>query len=680
MPLLRLVACLACLVVGRPEGALTQEWDSPGTRALVDRAVARRTDGESAGSPHRWAADARGLVLFLSQIGGDQAAPQLVKADELAVEVYWEVPGRSKQSIVAWRDRAWLPTDINYHRDHLGIVANDFGPLIRIGDGDEVRDVPHPLSAASWQEYQFGLADSVAISSGDRTWQVYAVEVRPRDPSRPAIVGILYLDRDSAALVRFRFSFTRSAYREEGLEGITVVLENALQGGGFWLPWRQEIEIRRHLGPVDFPARGIIRGSWQLENFRIGDEAEALPTTGPSIGGLRAPGGPADRWFGSLEGRIEEVTGRLDRFDLEALRHELRRIQPGGLDGAGLLARPAFGAVSDLARFNRVEGLRLGMGAALQLAGGRASLRPWVGYGLANERLSARLQASLAVGGKSHLTLVAERLVMDIGQSPVISPVLNSILAQEFGVDRGAWTQRRSLGLRWQRALSPGMESRIEVGLEDWQPVETRAVPTRGSFAPNPEVGGGSFGVVRVGVGKSAGAPPGLAWQVGLEAGSGNPDYVRFFTEWSSERRLGSGALRFAGQLGWASQGTPVARRFVLGGWGSLPGTAYRAFGGHRIAVARVEWLTTVSLPAWALGSYPAVEGALRLGPFVAAGVTGGPGPSALPWAPSGGIRPVAGLAVEALFGLLRFDLGYGARGGVVSASFDMARAWWAVL
>ena len=86
-------------------------------------------------------------MLFLAEIGPDPAAaPRLVKADELQVEVYWEAPNRSKQTVTAWRERRFLPTDIRYHRDHLGIVTGDFGDAIRLGEGDEVRDVVHPLS------------------------------------------------------------------------------------------------------------------------------------------------------------------------------------------------------------------------------------------------------------------------------------------------------------------------------------------------------------------------------------------------------------------------------------------------------------------------------------------------------------------------------------------------------
>ena len=95
--------------------------------------------GPSPGGWRRWPTTltsythrAHGFVFFLAQVGeGLNQPPRLVKADELDVQVYWRAPNRSKQVILGWRDGTWLPTDINYHRDHLGIVTNNFGNRIR---------------------------------------------------------------------------------------------------------------------------------------------------------------------------------------------------------------------------------------------------------------------------------------------------------------------------------------------------------------------------------------------------------------------------------------------------------------------------------------------------------------------------------------------------------------------
>ena len=106
-----------------------QTWNSPAARALAQRGVERRQEAQADSALRSWRTRAHGFVFFLAQIGsGLTGPPRLVKADELDVEVYWQVPGRSKQIILGWRDGRFLPTDIDYHRDHLGIVTNDFPP------------------------------------------------------------------------------------------------------------------------------------------------------------------------------------------------------------------------------------------------------------------------------------------------------------------------------------------------------------------------------------------------------------------------------------------------------------------------------------------------------------------------------------------------------------------------
>src|SRR4030095_10188272 len=164
---------------------------------------------------------------FLAQLGeGFPLPPKIVKADELASEVYWHAPNLSKQVIVGRRDTTLLPTDIQYHRDHLGIVQNNFPAIIRLGDGDEVRDVPHPLSAAGLQTYDFAISDSLSITTPGRVIRVQEVKVRPKNDREPRLIGALYLDRDNGQVVRMAFSFTRVAYLDKQLEDLFVVIEN----------------------------------------------------------------------------------------------------------------------------------------------------------------------------------------------------------------------------------------------------------------------------------------------------------------------------------------------------------------------------------------------------------------------------------------------------------------------
>src|SRR3982074_1050222 len=238
-----------------------QPWNDARSRALVERATERRTNQLADTALVDYKATAHGYVTFLAQFGeGFPEPPKIVKADELGLEVYWRAPDLSKQRIMGRRDTLLLPTDINYHRDHLGIVQNNFRNIIRIGEGDEVQDVPHPLSPTGLEAYDFAIRDSLQIRIGTRVLDVYEVLVRPKNDQQPRAVGAVFIDRESGEVVRMAFSFTRAALIDKDLEDVSVVLENALIEGRFWLPRRQEIEIRRTGSWLRFPPRGGLPG------------------------------------------------------------------------------------------------------------------------------------------------------------------------------------------------------------------------------------------------------------------------------------------------------------------------------------------------------------------------------------------------------------------------------------
>src|SRR5690349_17231760 len=233
---MRWPAVLLLLIV--PARASAQDWNSDSAMALARRAIARRAQSAVDTSLHDYKAQAHGFLFFVGQFGeGLTEPPRLVKADQLELEVYWKAPQLSKQRIVGWRDRAELPTDISYHRDHLGIIQNNFGTAIRLGEGDEVRDVPHPLAPGGTDRYDFALSDTTVLVLSQRAVRVVALRVRPRNFATAAVVGTLFVDIASADLVRMAFNFTPKAYLDPQLEDVSIVLDNALWEGRFWLPY-----------------------------------------------------------------------------------------------------------------------------------------------------------------------------------------------------------------------------------------------------------------------------------------------------------------------------------------------------------------------------------------------------------------------------------------------------------
>ncbi|MGH7631482.1 MAG: hypothetical protein ACREOF_19265 [Gemmatimonadales bacterium] len=603
-----------------------------------------------------------------------------MKADELDVEVYWQVPGRSKQVIRGWRDGRFLPTDIDYHRDHLGIVTNDFGDVIRIGEGDEVRDVPHPLSPAGLEAYEFALGDSLSIRSAAGEIRVRELRVRPRDFAAPLVVGSLYLDAASTRVVRFRFSFTPAAYLDRQLEDISVLLENSLVEGRFWLPFRQEIEIRRRTSWLDFPARGIIRGRWEIGDYELGIALPAVVFAGADIGGLRRPQPDDPRWTVPLRDAIAGATPPLDRRDIEALRAEVERI--AGTRGlSGLPAgRLAVGSISDVVRVNRVQGLTLGLGGTLRLGTSRVRLRPRIGFGTADDRLTGELAVDIGVG-PAELTGFVGRQVTDFSELRVISGFLNSFRAQEGGDDAGDYVLLDAAGAGLRQPLGGLWSVSLDLGLERSRSLDVRATPSRGSYRPNPALGAGEYRLARLRLERAGAAPPsnGLAGHVSAEVGEGPTDYFRAAGAAAWLLPVGGSQLLIKADAGVGTAGLPAYRSFVLGGRGTLVGEPFRAWGGREFALGRVEWRLEAPVPAIPLGSYASTGRTAIVAPFVAAGWTGRP-VAGLPWAATRGMRPVAGVAIEWLMRLIRLEAGIGLRDGDFEVTLDVHPEWWGIL
>ncbi|MFI5230817.1 MAG: hypothetical protein ACHQWU_17245, partial [Gemmatimonadales bacterium] len=429
-----LMAALA-LVTTFAGSAGAQSWNDPRSRALVERATLRRAQQLADTGLTDYQATAHGYVTFLAQLGeGFPTPPKIIKADELELEVYWHAPNLSKQRIVGRRDTLLLPTDIAYHADHLGIIQNNFPSVIRIGEGDEVRDVPHPLSPAGLGDYDFALTDSFAIGSGSQRISVYEVKVRPKDDRQPRVVGAVYIDPSEGQVVRMNLSFTHAAFLDASLEELSVVLENRLVAGRFWLPSRQEIEIRRSGTWLDYPARGIIRGRWEIGDYQFQTNLGIGLFAGPEI--VQSPPAQLQKyhWTGAILDSLPPDVRAATEEDVKRVQDEARAlVRAQALSRAQHVTLSARN-ISDFVRYDRVEGLALGDGLSKQFGGGfTATVRGRYGFDDRNGKGSA----SLAWQSGSGVTVRAFGLrdFRDAGDVAERSGAINSLAAQEFGSD-----------------------------------------------------------------------------------------------------------------------------------------------------------------------------------------------------------------------------------------------------
>jgi hypothetical protein len=680
----RLRLCALLLAVLCPAPLHAQDWDAPRARAVIDRAIARRRASFADSALLDWTARAHGFVFFLGQIGeGLSEPPRLVKSDQLELEVYWRAPNQSKQRIIGWRDRRDLPTDINYHRDHLGIAMNNFPDLIRLGEGDEVRDVPHPVSPAAPGLYEYALADSLAITLPGREIRVYEVKFRPRDFRAPRIIGSVFLDVGTADVVRMTFSFTRAAYLDDQLEDITVAAENSLWAGRWWLPLRQEIEIRRRATFLDFPARGVIRGRFEIDGYRFNEGLDpALFAPGPEI--VVAPRAVRDtfRWRDSLDVAVREIARPATLQDFDQVRAEATAMAMGHVITGLRQYQVAGGSISEFVHVNRVEGLTFGVGGTLRSADQAGDLRARVAVGTGTGLVSGSVAFSTRWGATT-LRVALVRDVRDLGDMPVIARALNSVSAQELGRDYGDYYLAGGGVVSLVRAVGGTGSARLEAGWERIDSLTAGATWSRGAFArANPGVDRGEWTIARLSYTRRApsfASARDLSGRFEVEAGLGPADYLRGCGElrWQLPAGRSSVLLRAAGGLG--SSRLPRHRAFVLGGRGTLLGEPFRGLGGQQMLWTSAEWRVPVAIPEVGLGSFAGTGRTLTLAPTIAVGWMGGSVPGFFA-APSTGPDVSIGLGASWFHDLLRFDAGYGLRSRGFGFSVNVSRDFWDIL
>ena len=666
-----------------------QAWNDPRTRALVERATERRTSQLADTGLVDYKATAHGYVTFLAQFGeGFPEPPKIVKADELGLEVYWRAPDLSKQRIMGRRDTLLLPTDINYHRDHLGIVQNNFRNIIRIGEGDEVQDVPHPLSLVGLQVYDFAIHDSLQIRLGPRVLDVYEVRVRPKDDRQPRAVGAVYIDRETGEVVRMAFSFTRAALIDKDLEDVSVVLENALIEGRFWLPRRQEIEIRRTGAWLDYPARGIIRGRWEICCYEVNTGISPSFFAGPEI--VMAP--PAER-----AQKPFPFTGHvLDSLppDVRAVTdEEVKKVQEEAraLVRAQALARSksfVFSArhVSDIARFNRVEGLALGSGF-LQRVGAGFAVAASGRYGFSDKELKGRGALEYRTGAGSSLILAAERQYRDVSDDQETSLVQNTIAAQEFGSDYSDTYDSRGISLAGSLARF-GWRPSLELAYERHEPLLVHARPASGTFEPT--IPALSLHETRATLGLDR--PTSLTFG-GYELGTHfaltgvrvsrtaaiRSDLLRPTLILDLEKPFGSNRLLIHTIAAAVVSGdaVPVQHLAFLGGPTSGPGFEFHEFVGRAGVSQRIEWRFLAPFISIPLGRFGRAPGTITLAPFGTAVWID----RSAPFKPARqGWYPSLGLGALTVFDVIRLDVARGLRHGRWTFSVDIGRDFWSVL
>ena len=646
-------------------------WNDEAVLDLIGRARERRASVSVDPEFRSYEAEARGYVYFFVD-RPDSVAKLLVKADQVALELYFQAPGTTRQRIVGMRDEKILPTDVRYHLDHLTVVQDDFGDYIRLGDGDEVAEVVHPVGPRADEFYDFLLSDSLSLTyaAGQEEVRVYEVRVRPKNLEEPGFVGTVFLDRDRAAIVRMNFSFTPASYVDPYLDYIRISLNHSLWMGSWWLPYKQEVEIRREMPFFDFLAGSIIRSRFDVRAYDFNVDVPDAVLNGPAVGSVSPSQRTAFVFERGLFDDLEETGGLRPSPSIQEVHTQVREVVEDQVMSGLSPVRLHLGRISDFARYNRAEGLFAGGGLTLRPRGDVA-VRGTGGYAFGRKRVSGALRVSTEASGVGPTLEAYWDATGDIGRHPGATPLENTITSASGSRDYLDPYFRRGATVTFASVPSGPVE--LSLGWEEH--ASARDVVSDGpdtQFRPVRSVDEGTIATVdlraRLGL---PGEGEGEFTLTGGRLGERNFASAVGDARWT----LADGAERWSAELsasgGFTNPGAPAQTTFLLGGRHTLPGHAYRLFAGNAYWLVRTEGTVPIR-PPW-----------LGVRAFATVGSTYLAEDASLPadWLArdSRGLRGSVGLGLSIGWDSMRIDVGRAVWGSGWEAVFSVApqfRSW----
>jgi hypothetical protein len=636
-----LLAVLAVVLFSRPLSAQSPSWNDGRVLELVARARELRQRNTVDSSFQSYHTSGRGFVYFFFD-RNDTHEQTLVKTDQVALDLWWKAPEETRQRIVGLRDAKSLPTNIRYHLDHLTVVQDEFADVIRIGDGDEVSAVAHPVAPGAESKYDFRLIDSLTITSpGTAPVRVYKIDVRPKNLRAPGFVGQLYLDQASSAIVRMSFTFTASSYVDKSLDRITISLDNSLWEGKYWLPYRQEVEVRREVPIFDLVGGSVIRARFEIGAYDINAPlpAERFAPGAPRI--TAAP--PEERAEFPFEVPMYsqlEVEGLRPPPSFEEIQEQARElIEDRYLTGISKL-RLYLPSTSEAIRYDRAEGFYAGGGIALRWIPA-TTMRVQVGYATGTEHVSGSVALTgLDAGEAEPEVIVFARQLRDMGPVPGSTWLLNSLSSLINHEDHLDPYYATGLSGSLPFRLGP-LDLRIGATLEEQRSANLEVGNQHGEFRPVRSIDDGDVAAADLGVMLR---PDGAAWRIGVSgrvasfellgpgpvvdeaasvAGSsalrgstifGRSTYstVRVETAWEKDAAWQTLKLALDASAGAVTEDAPSQELFLLGGRETLLGHPFRELVGDRFWLARGSASRPIKAP-WVTGRVFASAGAAEL-------------------------------------------------------------------
>jgi hypothetical protein len=609
----------------------TATYSSPALRRLVSEAALLNNRVPAALGRYR--ARLESEITLGERDGAGHETEESI--EQVASELQWSRTGDFEQHVTGYRAQsigiqfatigffrnAWVVPSLYGNRLSLLFGVDTTRRRVGIGGsrpsasgGDANPRTPliavHPLSVDRESLYRFSGGDTVEhLKVGDRDIRIVRVLVEPKAALPYRIVvfsGELDLDADRRHVVRMRGSFASTSERPPtGLGGLLstarptgiafVELVNSEVNQEFWLPSYQRFEAQAAF-PLMGDAKAVFRIVSRFSDYVITPPDSAALASGtppdtlrprPHVLSMAASDTLAAfrAWHAEI-GAATATTSSEDFIDVAPERWRASGPPQFALQAVRL---------SDLLRFNRVEGLFTGLGVVTRMrdAAPGVTLRAVGGYAWNERTARARVSAEADRGPWSYALRAGRSLdITNDFRDPLDS---GSTLGALVGTDDYDYVDRYGAGASVTRSFAEtGLRARLEAGWADDRGVANALShgPFRTEYRPNRGVDAGTY--VRTAFAllwhEDANAEylrPGFGAMLGYLRGDGQLDFQRIDLRVSMRRN--EGRWTFASRLdaGVVLGSPPPQQLFELGSTEGLPAYAYKQFAGNQAVMVR---------------------------------------------------------------------------------------------
>jgi len=588
-------------------------YSSPALRALVARAA-----DSNASFPAR-----SYTAHFESEIAVNKALPNRVEGissvEQFDGTLSWSASGGDQHSQGYRIVTTGLPLPAGYVLGSAWIAPVLYGDRFTLlsdpkqagttglteKDSLEARaeNVVHPLASDRDQYYSYARGDTIeVVDAFGQSRRVVVVEVTPHSsfPTETRIfTGQLYLEVGTGALMRMRGQIYSVRPPGKPLKGLKKI-GNALvasasiidfqntRSDGVLIPTYQSADLAILL-PLTTAMGTMVRLVTVLDRVSVqggGSVALGAGTVMPVVQRTSAPKDSLSHYRGWEDSPTDWPSRYLinQRLDVGP-----PRFRPTG-DPVAFVRSPT---TYDFFRFNRVEGLYLGVNGTLFLRDKfpGLALRGGVGYGFWDHEVKGGLVTTLRRGPwLTEVTAERELAVVTKFRDPLDYAMgTRPIFAQDLYDYADRYVGQVGVGHELQKRRNGIIRADFGVVKDQATPQELTHGPVGQTYYPNPLVDEGTYFRSRLSViwredVSSHFARPGIGAQLYLENGQGDFHYSSVNARLVGRANAAGLLFSFVGYGGAVTAPTaiPTQQLFLIGGDFTLPGYDFDQFGGSR--------------------------------------------------------------------------------------------------